>query len=167
MITVEGLTAANAQHIADLVREYMVMTEVERGNEAVKTQGLPAKLADECRHILEAYAYPNAFFLINDSGRDLGGVGLKVFGGGKSAEVCRLYIRDEARGRGLGGRLMEKCIDYARENGINRLVLDILPSRTRVIAWYKKLGFKRIKPYANLPVPMVYMGLDVSGRKTK
>ena len=72
---VEELTPANAQRAIDLVREYMIMTEIERGNDAVKAVGLPTKLSDECDHILEAYGRPNPF-------------GLKVMDDGKIAEVC-------------------------------------------------------------------------------
>ena len=167
MIRVDELTPSNAQRVACLVREYMILTEIERGNNAVNEKGLPPTLVDECDHIREVYSPPNAFFLIHDTGRDLGGVGLKVIDGGKSAEVCRLYIRDEARGLGLGSKLMARCLEYAAENDIDHLVLDILPSRTKVIDWYEKLGFKPIEPYANLPVPMIYLGLDVNAGKTE
>ena len=148
MTQVEELNPSNARRVIDLIREYMIMTEIERGNETVRETGLAPVLVYECDHVLEVYGHPNAFFMISDSGRDLGGVGLKMLEDGKSAEVCRLYIRDEARGYVLGSQLMEKCQTFAIETHIDRLVLDILPSRTRIISWYEKLGFKPIRTAA-------------------
>lgn len=49
----------------------------------------------------------------------------------------------EARGRGLGRRLMTEAIDAARRNGMERIELEVFASNTRAVALYESLGFAR------------------------
>lgn len=49
----------------------------------------------------------------------------------------------EARGRGLGRRLMVEAIEAARRQGMERIELDVFASNTRAIALYESLGFWR------------------------
>lgn len=49
----------------------------------------------------------------------------------------------EARGRGLGRRLMTEAIDAARAQGMERIELEVFASNTRAIALYESLGFRR------------------------
>lgn len=59
--------------------------------------------------------------------------------------VGRLGIgmRTEARGRGLGRRLMIDAIDAARRQGMERIELEVFASNARAIALYESLGFQR------------------------
>jgi len=102
------------------------------------------------------YHEPNGLFLAYE-GEDLAGcVGVKLRDEG--AEVARLYVRPLHRGRHIASRLMEQAETHARTVGATQLVLDVLPSRPAVIAWYEGMGFVEIPPYEQLPMPMVYLG---------
>jgi RimJ/RimL family protein N-acetyltransferase len=52
-------------------------------------------------------------------------------------------LRAEARGRGLGRRLMTEAIDAARRQGMERIELEVFASNTRAVALYESLGFRR------------------------
>ena len=54
------------------------------------------------------------------------------------AKIGRVAVLKEARGRGLGHRLMEAVIDEARERGFTESVLD---SQTYAIPFYARLGY--------------------------
>jgi len=53
-----------------------------------------------------------------------------------------VYVRDEARGTGLGKALTQAAIDRARHRGCKRIELDVNEQNTRAIGVYASLGFK-------------------------
>jgi hypothetical protein len=55
LVSLDGDHASDASQI---VREYMVATEIERGNVAVIERGLPDALERECLTLLERFAGP-------------------------------------------------------------------------------------------------------------
>jgi ribosomal protein S18 acetylase RimI-like enzyme len=52
-----------------------------------------------------------------------------------------LYVRDSARGTGLGRALTEACFERARARGCRRIELDVNESNTSAIRLYTALGF--------------------------
>jgi ribosomal protein S18 acetylase RimI-like enzyme len=117
--------------------------------------------AFELDHLAEVYAAPaGCVVLARSGGAVVGCVGVR----GVSAELCemkRLYVREEARGQGLGRRLAVASIAAARERGYRRMVLDTLKSLTAARTLYASLGFRETAPYYANPLPdVVYMELD-------
>ena len=53
-------------------------------------------------------------------------------------------LMPEYRGRGVGGELMIKAMEIARQRGFDEIRLDCRRSNERAIRLYKKLGFRRI-----------------------
>lgn len=77
-----------------------------------------------------------------------------------TAEVKRLYVRPEARGTGLGRRLVQTVIDGARAIGYRELKLDTLDRMADARSLYANLGFRECAPYYHNPIPgAVYMAL--------
>ena len=115
--------------------------------------GFLRSLAD-CRtgsleHLDLVYRLPGALFLGYLAGRPAGCAGLT--GTAKhnpagTAEVKRLYVRPAHRGQGVARGLMLHLHQHAERHGIRRLVLDVLPSHTQVIAFYRRLGYAEADP---------------------
>jgi L-amino acid N-acyltransferase YncA len=65
-------------------------------------------------------------------------------------EFGMLVVRDW-RGRGVGSALVQAAIDWAREQGLHKLCLEVFPHNTAGIAMYRKCGFaeegRRVKQY--------------------
>jgi ribosomal protein S18 acetylase RimI-like enzyme len=52
---------------------------------------------------------------------------------------------------------------HAAQHGMTRLVLDVLPARTGVVSFYRRLGYTETGPFAaESPVPMIYMARAVT-----
>ena len=76
------------------------------------------------------------------------------------AEVKRLYVKPEHRGKGWGRRLARTLIEETRAIGYRELKLDTLERMTEARALYAELGFRECAPYYNNPLPgAVYMAL--------
>ncbi|MGH6719735.1 MAG: GNAT family N-acetyltransferase [Alphaproteobacteria bacterium] len=89
-----------------------------------------------------AYAPPAGAVLLAFSG-DGGVVGCVVLRpcADATAEIKRLFVRPEARGKGLGRRLVEAALDAARAAGYHRAVLETHATMTTALALYQALGF--------------------------
>jgi putative acetyltransferase len=108
------------------------------------------------------YAPPAGRAYLAWVGRELSGcIALRALDP-RTAEMKRLYVRESARGLGLGRRLARHVIDDARSLGHQRIVLDTLPKLTTAIGMYERMGFKDIEPYTHNPIPGVrFLGLDL------
>jgi ribosomal protein S18 acetylase RimI-like enzyme len=61
-----------------------------------------------------------------------------------AAEDCwleDLYVRDDARGTGLGRALTEETLERARARGCRRVELDVNTENTPALRLYEALGF--------------------------
>lgn len=118
--------------------------------------------ADELEHLPEMYGRPAGCLILARKGENVVGcVGVRRF----SADTCemkRLYVREAARGHGLGRRLAEKSVAAARRLGYRRMVLDTLESMASARHVYAELGFREIPAYYGNPLPGVrYCGLEL------
>jgi len=74
-----------------------------------------------------------------------------------TAKLRLLLIEPQARGAGLGKRLVEECIAFARKAGYRKLVLWTHSNLLAARAIYAKLGFRLVKSEAHrqFGVPVV------------
>ena len=102
---------------------------------------------EETDHLTRLFRTPGSSYNVAlHNGQLLGGAGVFPTKGLEPgmAELVKMYIRPEARGIGLGERLMHLCMEQAREMGYSKLYLETLPELTRAIPLYIRLGFETI-----------------------
>jgi len=108
------------------------------------------------------YAPPEGVLLLASvGGRAAGCVGLRPLDA-ETAEMKRLFVRNEFRGLGIGRRLVDRIVQEARRIGYRRLRLDTVPQMVEAIRMYQASGFVEIPPYRFNPIPgALFFELDL------
>ena len=122
-----------------------------------------ADLAD-----VEQFRPPDGRLLLAvDGGEAVGCGAVRVIAPGV-AEVKRMYLRPEARGRGIGRSLLEELLDTARRFECREARLDTGWFMTDAHRLYRAAGFEECAPYDGSEVPAdfdprwKYMRLDLT-----
>ncbi len=107
------------------------------------------------------YVPPNGALLVARMGdAAAGSVGLARLDA-TTTELRRLWVRPSFRRAGVARTLTVASFERAAALGSERIVLDVVPSRTGAIDLYRSLGFTEIEPYDEYPFPMVFLGRAV------
>lgn len=98
-------------------------------------------------HLYELFQEPGARYLVAVATADdglLGGAGLFPSAGlpEGTCELVKMYLRPEARGLGLGGTLIRRCLEQARKMGYRNIYLESMPELARALAVYERFGFR-------------------------
>lgn len=59
-----------------------------------------------------------------------------------TCELVKMYLLPEVRGIGLGKRIIEECLEFARENGYRQVYIESMPELENALKVYEKFGFK-------------------------
>jgi len=86
------------------------------------------------------------YFIVEYNGVVLGGGGIAALDNfeGNTCELQKMYFLPEARGKGLGAKMIEKCMKKAKEFGFEQCYLETLPYMTAAQKLYKKNDFSQI-----------------------
>jgi GNAT superfamily N-acetyltransferase len=115
-------------------------------------QEIPAAV-DNTMHHLRQFAPPaGRLLLVVESDAVLGCGGLRPIANGV-AEIKRMYLRPEARGRGLGRQLLDALLDAARQHGYREVRLDTHGYLSAAHHLYLAAGFTPCEPYPESEVP--------------
>ena len=101
----------------------------------------------EVDDIYGAYGNPRAaYFVCEENGKIVGGGGVAGLLGGPH-EICELkkmYFLPAGRGRGLGQKLLVRCLDAARELGFEKCYIETFNTMKGAMKLYERHGFKKI-----------------------
>lgn len=107
---------------------------------------------DELANLPGKYAPPSGrLYLARIDGPTVGCIALRSIEDG-ICEMKRLYLRESARGKGVGVALIEKVISDAREIGYAKMRLDTYPPKMgKAVSLYESHGFYSIPAYYHNP----------------
>ena len=115
---------------------------------------------------LEAqYSKPkgNIFLAYKDQSNPVGCFGIREFKG-ETCELKRMYLKNEARGLGIGKLMLKKAIETGKELGYNKMRLDTLSTMQSAIRMYKQAGFYEIPAYRFNPLEGAkYFEIELKG----
>lgn len=88
---------------------------------------------------LERFRRGENFELVAEAdGRIIGELGVEVIHGRGD---LGMHLLSEFRGQGIGSAMMARAIEWARQQGLAKLSLEVWPHNERAIALYQKFGF--------------------------
>lgn len=103
--------------------------------------------------MFETYQKEKAvYYVLEHDNKVVGGAGIAQLDNfdGKICELQKMYLLPIARGKGLGTKLITKCIDKAKEFGYKNCYLETLPYMQDAVKLYKKNNFVHLeKPMGN------------------
>ena len=128
------------QQVKDLIRSVLVEMGVPKVGTAYEDKALD--------DMAETYRYQgNIYFVIEENSRIIGGAGIAPLTGLEN-EICELqkmYFLPDARGRGIGSSMINKCLDFARTEGFEKCYIETLPYMENARKLYSKNGFEEIE----------------------
>jgi putative acetyltransferase len=139
MSTLRPIEPRDAPAVAAIIRQVMT----EHGASGAGFAIHDAEVDD----MFAAYQGARAsYFVVDDGGRVIGGGGVAPLVGGDddTCELKKMYFLPEARGRGVGRALLERCLEAATRFGYRRCYLETLESMVAARALYAKLGFREL-----------------------
>ncbi len=104
-----------------------------------------------------------AYFVVENEGKIYGGAGIAALDNfdGNICELQKMYFLPEARGKGYGKQLMERCLQAARNFKYEQVYLETMDNMYDAQGLYKRVGFELLtQPLGNTghyscPVQMI------------
>ena len=97
-------------------------------------------------HLFELFSStPNSMYYVAEKeGKIVGGAGIFPTEGLPEGvcELVKMYLSKEARGLGLGRKMIALCLDTAKKSGFTKVYLETMPELSKAVTVYEKFGFK-------------------------
>ncbi len=124
-------------HIAKVIRKVLVDLGVPKVGTAY------ADAALNC--MFETYKKERAaYFVVEEAGKIIGGAGVAQLDNydGNVCELQKMYYLEEARGRGIGAKMMRLCLQTAKDFGFEKCYLETMTYMEAAQKLYKRSGFE-------------------------
>lgn len=136
---IRPIKKSDNKHIATVIRKVLVDLGVPKVGTAYEDAALDM--------MYETYNKPRAsYFVIDNHGTIIGGAGIAQLDNyeGNVCELQKMYFLEEARGRGLGSIMMQRCLETARDFNFKQCYIETMPFMNAAQKLYKRTGFKYI-----------------------
>lgn len=128
------------KQIANVIRDVLIEMGVPKVGTAYEDTSLDS--------MFETYNKQKAaYFVVVFNGKVIGGGGIAQLENfeGNTCELQKMYFLPEARGKGLGAKMIEKCLTKAKSFGFEQCYLETMPYMKAAQKLYKKNGFSDIE----------------------
>jgi ribosomal protein S18 acetylase RimI-like enzyme len=135
-----------------LVREYFAMAGV-------------VLREDREKFIREYFGEGQGLWLVRVEGELAGCIGLRRLPAPEKlkpenvqcAEIKRMYVRENFRGRGIAARLLQAAENFARDEGYAWIYLDTASEMVAAARLYERNGYQRCGRYNENPQAAIFM----------
>lgn len=139
MLQIRAVEAGDNKELASLLRSILIEMGVPKVGTAYADTALD--------YMYETYDVDQAeYFVIEEDGKLLGGAGIAPLANyeGPVCELQKMYISASLRGKGVGQRLMNTCLEFAKNQGFEQVYIETMPYMEAAQKLYKKSGFEYI-----------------------
>ncbi len=139
-ITIREIQKADNVAIAKVIRDVLIEHNVPKVGTAYADPSLD--------YMFENYSVSKSmYFVVEKGGKIIGGAGIAKLENGPDGicELQKMYFLSEARGLGLGVKMMEKCLERAKQFGYEKCYLETMPYMIDAQKLYKKSGFEYLE----------------------
>jgi len=95
--------------------------------------------------LFELFQRPRSVYYVaeTENGKIVGGGGIFPTEGlpEDTCELVKMYLLPEERGKGLGGLIIEKCLQTAKDLGFRQIYIESMPELGQALKVYEKFGF--------------------------
>ena len=104
---------------------------------------------DTTDHLFELFqsATKSKYFIAELNGQIIGGAGIYPTADLPEGvcELVKMYLRKEARGKGWGRKMIDHCLQTAKQLGYQKVYLETMPELKEAVKVYEKFGFEYLK----------------------
>ena len=133
---IREIQSKDNQQIKKVIQDVLIEFGVPKVGTAYEDKALD--------NMFEAYnKTTSAYYVIDLDGKIIGGAGVAQLDNydGNICEFQKMYFLKEARGKGLGSKMITDCLQKAKEFGFEKCYLETMPYMDSAKALYKKNGF--------------------------
>ncbi len=139
-ILIREIKTEDDAQVAQVIRAVLVEMGVPKVGTAYADKALDEMTA--------TYDKDNAtYFVVEDQGKIIGGAGIAQLENfeGSICELQKMYFLPEARGKGLGAKMMDICLKKAKSFGYEKCYLETLPYMKDATKLYSRTGFEPLE----------------------
>ena len=136
---IRPINESDNKHIAVILREVLIEMDIPRIGSAYEDP--------EINNMYESYqSNRSIYFVVEENNRILGGAGVNQLKNGdiNICELQKMYFHKSLRGRGIGDKMIELCLDFAVESNYKKCYIETMPNMVNAQKLYIKKGFKYI-----------------------
>jgi putative acetyltransferase len=103
---------------------------------------------DTTDHLYELFQHPGSIYFVAEQDAEiLGGAGIYPSEGlpQGTCELVKMYLKPATRGLGLGRKLIEQCLEFAKGFGYSQVYIETMPELRKALTVYEKFGFEYLK----------------------
>ena len=133
------INESDNKHISVILREVLIEMDIPRIGSAYEDP--------EINNMYESYQSKRSiYFVVEENNKILGGAGINQLKNGdiNICELQKMYFHKSIRGRGIGDKMIELCLNFAVKSNYKKCYIETMPNMVYAQKLYIKKGFKYI-----------------------
>ena len=136
---IRPINESDNKHIAIILREVLIEMDIPKKGSAYEDP--------EIDKMYESYqSNRSIYFVVEENDKILGGAGINPLKDGDSdiCELQKMYFHKSLRGRGIGNKIIELCLNFAVEYNFKKCYIETMPNMVNAQKLYLRKGFNYI-----------------------